>query len=106
RRKDVSGARLGKGSSALRSGGWNKTVIADKLGMSRNTVTRLLELSGLPRDERSLQGSKLDPHKGSVAKMLKEDAPAPATVIIEYLRRDGYDGGITILKEFLAEVCL
>lgn len=36
--------------------------------------------------------------------MLKEDASAPATVIIEYLRRDGYDGGITILKEYLAEV--
>jgi transposase len=38
--------------------------------------------------------------------MLKEDAGAPATVIIEYLRRDGYDGGITILKEYLREVRL
>lgn len=84
--------------------GWNKTSIADKLEMSRNTVTRLLELEEPPRYERTPQGSKLDPHKGSVAKMLKEDASAPATVIIEYLRRDGYDGGITILKEYLREV--
>ena len=84
--------------------GWNKTSIADKLEMSRNTVTRLLELAEPPRYERKPRGSKLDPHKGSVAKMLKEDASAPATVIIEYLRRDGYDGGITILEEYLAEV--
>ncbi len=84
--------------------GWNKTSIADKLEMSRNTVTRLLELEEPPRYERKPRSSKLDPHKGSVAKMLKEDASAPATVIIEYLRRDGYDGGITILKEYLAEV--
>lgn len=84
--------------------GWNKTDISKKLGMSRNTVTRLLELAEPPRYERKPRGSKLDPHKGSVAKMLKEDASAPATVIIEYLRRDGYDGGITILKEYLAEV--
>lgn len=84
--------------------GWNKTDIAEKLEMSRNTVTRLLELSEPPRYERIPQGSKLDPHKGSIAKMLKEDASAPATVIIERLRRDGYDGGITILKEYLREV--
>lgn len=36
--------------------------------------------------------------------MLDEDARAPATVIIERLRRDGYSGGITILKEYLVEV--
>lgn len=84
--------------------GWNKISIAQKLGMSRNTVTRLLELSEPPRYERTSQGSKLDPHKGSIAEMLKEDASAPATVIIERLRRDGYGGGITILKEYLREV--
>jgi len=83
--------------------GWNKTDISKKLGMSRNTVTRLLELAEPPRYERKPRGSKLDPHKGSVAKMLKEDASAPATVIIEYPRRDGYDRGLTILKEYHAE---
>lgn len=83
---------------------WTKTKIAEKLGMSRNTVARLLELVEPPQYERARQGSKLDPHKGSIARMLREDAGAPATVIIEHLRRDGYDGGITILKEYLREV--
>lgn len=84
--------------------GWNKTRIAEKLGMSRNTVARLLELSEPPRYERTSLGSKLDPHKGSIARILREDALVPATVIIEHLRRDGYDGGISILKAYLREV--
>jgi hypothetical protein len=65
-------------------------------GVSRNTVTRLLRLSEPLQDGRSSQGSKLDAYKGSIGEMLKEDAGAPATVIIEHLRRDGYVGGITI----------
>ena len=84
--------------------GWTKTRIADKLGMSRNTVTRLLELAELPRYERAAAGSKLDAHKGSIAAMLDVDPRVPATVIIEHLRRDGYEGGITILKDYLVGV--
>jgi transposase len=84
--------------------GWTKTRIADKLAMSRNTVTRLLELVEPPRYERAATGSKLDPHKGSIAAMLDVDPRVPATVIIEHLRRDGYGGGITILKDYLQGV--
>jgi len=84
--------------------GWAKAKIADELGMSRNTVARLLELSEPPTYRRAVGGSKLDSHRGSIIEMLKDDARAPATVIIERLRRDGYDGGITILKDYLQEV--
>jgi transposase len=84
--------------------GWAKAKIADELGMSRNTVSRLLGLAEPPRYERPAAGSKLDPYRGSILAMLDEDAKAPATVVIDRLRRDGYGGGITILKEYLAEV--
>lgn len=36
--------------------------------------------------------------------MLDTDPRVPATVIIEHLRRDGYGGGITILKDYLVQV--
>ncbi len=36
--------------------------------------------------------------------MLDEDAKVPATVVLERLRRAGYGGGITILKDYLREV--
>jgi transposase len=84
--------------------GWAKTKIAETLGMSRNTVVRLLELVEAPQYRRVSRGSKLDPHKGSITRMLGEDPKVPATVIIEHLRRDGYRGGITILKDYLQQV--
>jgi transposase len=83
---------------------WAKARIADRLGMSRNTVTRLLELAEPPSYERTSRSSKLDPYRGSIVKMLDVDPKVPATVIIEYLRRDGYVGGVTILKDYLVEV--
>jgi len=84
--------------------GWSKSRVAEKLGMSRNTVSRLLELSDSPVYERPSSGSKLDRFKASIAAMLDEDPRVPATVIIEHLRRDGYGGGITILKDHLQVV--
>lgn len=81
-----------------------KTAIAKRLGMSRPTVIRLLQLPEPPRYEREPTGSKLDPHKDAIAAMLDEDPKVPSTVILEHLRKDGYAGGITILKEQVAEL--
>jgi len=84
--------------------GWSKTAIAGKLGMSRNTVSRLLELREPPSYERRASGSRLDPFRGAILKMLDGEPRVAATVILERLRRDGYGGGITILKEYVAAV--
>ena len=84
--------------------GMSKSRIAEWLGMSRNTVARLLSLDEPPRYRRKPRGSKLDPYKGSIGVMLERDPRAPARVILERLRREGYDGGITILKDYLAGV--
>ena len=65
--------------------GRSKTAIARKLGMSRNTVDRLLRLAEPPRYERRPQGSLLDPFKPDITEMLEDDAEAPATVILERL---------------------
>lgn len=82
----------------------SKAAIATRLGMSRNTVARLLSLEEPPRYEREASGSMLDPFKDEIAAMLGEDPKAPATVILQHLRRSGYAGGITILKEHLSRV--
>ncbi len=82
----------------------SKSAIARRLGMSRPTVIRLLELPHPPRYERRPVGSKLDPHKDQIAEMLDQDAEVPATVILQHLRRRGYAGGITILKEHVASL--
>ena len=84
--------------------GVSQAAIARRLGMSRNTVARLLALSQPPRYERVASGSKLDPFKDAVVAMLREDPRVPATVICQRLRRDGFDGEITIVKNWLREV--
>jgi transposase len=89
---------------ALAEAGVSQTRIAEKLGMSRNTVARLLGLSEPPVYERRSAGSKLDPFRDQVSAMLDADPKVPATVILERLRADGFDGGITILKELVAEL--
>jgi transposase len=82
----------------------SKSAIAKRLGMSRPTVIRLLELPEPPRYQRKSAGSKLDPHKDAIAAMLDGDPQVPATVILEHLRKEGYAGGITILKQQVAKV--
>jgi transposase len=82
----------------------SKSAIAKRLGMSRPTVIRLLQREEPPHYVRRPAGSKLDPHKDAIAEMLDRDAQVPATVVLEHLRRDGYAGGVTILKEHLATV--
>jgi hypothetical protein len=51
-----------------------KAVIAWRLGMSRQTVTRLLALDRPPRYERSPAGSMLDPFKDRIAELRDDDA--------------------------------
>jgi hypothetical protein len=60
-----------------------KAAIARRLGMSRNTVARLLGLTEPPRYRRSPRGSLVDPYADEIASLLEIEADAPATVILE-----------------------
>jgi len=81
-----------------------KRHIAERLGCSRTTVYRLLLLETPPSYERAPAGALLDPFKDAVAALLRADATAPATVIRQHLQRQGYAGGVSILKDYLSEV--
>ena len=84
--------------------GHSNSAIARRLGMSRTTVIRLLGLGEPPAYRRAPKGSILDPFKDRIAGMLLDDPAVPATVILRELRRAGYGGGITTLKEHPARV--
>lgn len=81
-----------------------KAAIARQLGMSRNTVERLLGLTEPPRYVRRPVSSQLDPFIERIAAMLAADPTVRATVIRERLQPLGYRGGITILKEHVSHV--
>lgn len=84
--------------------GMSKAAIAEKLSMSRNTVARLVSLTSPPKYERERAGSQLDPFAEQIAAMLAEDPKVAATVITERLRRCGFAGSVTIVKDHVRAV--
>jgi len=82
----------------------SKTSIAERTGMSRNTVENLLSSAEPPSYSRGSKGSLVDPFKDQIASLLDQDPKAPASVILEHLRRCGYKGKITILKDYLQQI--
>jgi transposase len=84
--------------------GLSKKAIAERLGMSRTTVDRLLSLPEPPSYERRPASSLLDPYRDTILSLLRQDARAASTVIRERLQAEGYRGGKTILKDYLKEV--
>lgn len=84
--------------------GMSKAAIAAKLSMSRNTVARLVDQSQPPRYERKPAGSQVDAFAEEIAAMLAEDATVAATVICQRLRRSGFTGSVTIVKDHLRQV--
>lgn len=87
--------------------GMSIRAIARELKMSRKTVRKYLrepELAPVYRT-RAPRPSKLDPFKDYLKMRMAEAAPRrlPATVYLREIKERGYEGGITILKLWLAD---
>ncbi len=90
----------------LRRQGKSIRAIAKELGISRETVRKYLRAPELqPRYKpREAGPSKLDAFKDYARQRLADTQPhrLPATVLLRELRERGYEGGITILKDWIA----
>jgi transposase len=75
-----------------------------RTGLSRNTVRAALRSSVAPRYERAPAGSKLDPFKDEIHRLLKGDAAMTGQRIRELIAPLGFDGGKTIVDDYLREV--
>jgi len=82
---------------------WPLRKIARHLHIGRRSVTKYAEKPAQPPVHRE-RASKLDPFKAAVAELLEKDPPANAPVIAQRLRPLGYDGGITVVKDYLRAV--
>jgi len=80
--------------------GMQKTKIAERLGVSRQTVYNHLNRSEPFPKVREKRPSKLDPFKDHLRSRL-ERFDLPATTLLRELRERGYEGGITILRDFI-----
>jgi transposase len=78
--------------------------LARRTGMSRNTIRSALRSQGAPRYSRPSSGSKLDPFKDEIHRLLKTDPRMPGQRVRELIAPLGFDGGKTIVDDYLRQV--
>jgi transposase len=78
--------------------------LARRTGMSRNTIRAALRSSTAPKYSRPAPVSKLDPFKDEIHRLLKADAKLTGQRIRELIAPLGFDGGKTIVDDYLREV--
>lgn len=80
--------------------GMQKAKIAERLGISRQTVYNHLNRTEPFPKPREKRASKLDPFRDHIRARL-ERFDLPATTLLRELQAMGYEGGLTILREFV-----
>ena len=78
--------------------------IARRTGRDRNTIRSALRSAAAPRYSRPAAGSKLDPFKEEIHRLLKGDAKLTGQRVRELIAPLGFDGGKTIVDDYLREV--
>ena len=84
----------------LREEGVPKARIANQLGVSRQTVYNHTNRQEPFPKPRAARASKLDAFKGYI-RMRLEQFDLPGTVLLREVQKQGYTGGVTILREFV-----
>ena len=84
----------------LKQRGVYQKDIARELGINPRTVSRALKRDGAPERERKKRGSKLDPYKAKVDYLLSQGV-WNTMVILREIQADGYQGGRTILRDYV-----
>lgn len=79
---------------------WSLRKIARHLHLGRRTIVKYLNTPAQPPTRRQ-RASKLDAFKPAIAELLEQDATATAVVIAERLRAQGFNGGTTIVKDYV-----
>lgn len=77
--------------------------IAQALGLDDRTVIHWLEEKNYHQRKATPRASKLDPYKPQIIRWL-ETHPYSGTQIFQRLREEGYQGGVSILRDYLSKV--
>lgn len=77
--------------------------IAGQLGLNERTVAYWLDEKNYRRRKQRSTSSKLDPFKARIIRWL-ETYPYSGVQIVQRLRSEGYAGGATIVRDFVARI--
>jgi len=84
--------------------GMKERRIARHLGISRPSVRKYLDSPDITRTKPTAKPSKLEPYYGYIKELLEEWPDASAVVIKQRIDEKGYDGGFSILRDYLRAV--
>lgn len=88
----------------LNSQGLNVSEISRQTGYDRKTVKKYLDLKTVPQaQERERKASKLDPYKPCILEKLSS-GPYTAARLYREIKDKGFNGGYTIVKDYVREV--
>ena len=79
------------------------TQIAAALQLDERTVGKWIDCQTYQPRAQAKRPSKLDPHKGTIVRLLATH-PFTAQQLLQRLRESGYNGGYSILKEYVRTV--
>jgi transposase len=75
-----------------------------RTGLHRDTVRRAISSDRPPRYSRTAVGSKLDPFKDEICRLLRADPKLSGVRVRELIAPLGFDGGKSIVDDYLREV--
>src|SRR5207244_3116717 len=78
--------------------------LARRFGIDRNTVRRALRSAEPPVYRRAPAGSRLDPFKAEICRLLKDKPKLTGVRVRELIEPLGFVGGKTIVDDYLREV--
>jgi transposase len=88
----------------LKDLGWSVRRIARELNVGRPTVKKYLENPEQSVSKKPPGPSKLDPYRDLIDQFLEQDPQVNAPVVFQRLQSNGFDGKITIVRDYLQKI--
>ena len=84
--------------------GWSERKTARYLRVSRPSVNKYLINPDLSPAKRSPRSSKLDAYRDLIKEFVEQDSQVKAPVVLQRLQDKGFDGKITIVRDYLQKL--
>ena len=88
----------------LKNLGLSNRKIADSLGINKETVKKYIQTPEKSAGQKRKRSSKLDAYREMIEGFLQEDPLVRAPVVLRKLRENGFNGGSTIVRDFLRQI--
>ena len=83
---------------------WGTHTIAAQLGIHHSSVDRVLSQAGMPKAERTLQASIIDPYIPFIIETLAQYPKLTATRLYAMAQQRGYPGGPSHFRSHVAQL--